>query len=393
VRRRPRLLFLVNDDAFFASHRLEIGVAARRAGLDVMVAAGGGGGARAVIEGAGIELVAVDFDRGGRSAVRDAATLAAVARLYGRVRPTIVHHVTIKPVLYGSVVARTLGIPVVVNAVSGLGFAFLDRSRRGRVLRAAIETAYRAALDHPRSTTIFQNEDDRGHFVARRLVRPERATLVRGSGVDVDLFAEEPLRASDPLVVLPARLLWDKGVGEFVEAARLLRARRTRARFALVGAAGGTNPASVPRALVDRWVNEGVVEWWGHRADMPQVLAEAHFVVLPSYREGLPLALLEAASVGRACVTTDAPGCRDAVEDGVTGWVVPARDARALADAIDSAVRDRDELARRGAAAAARARRAFDRRSVVRAHLDIYRELLGAEWPGRGEPEHAAVAT
>lgn len=378
----PRAVFLANDDSFFVSHRLDLGVALRDHGFDVVVAAGEGGGAH-TIDAHGLRRQRIPFDRGGRSFARDARTLGAIARLYARERPHLVHHVTIKPVLYGSIVARALRIPVVVNAVSGLGFVFLDRSPRGAALRAAIESTYRVALAHPRSVTIFQNADDRDHFLRVGAVEPKRVRLVRGSGVDPMRFAQRAIPVSRALVLLPARLLGDKGVREFVEAARVLRARGSDARFVLAGAAGGTNPAAIAADEVERWAREGVVEWWGHCDDMPEVYAQAHLVVLPSYREGLPLALLEAASVGRACITTDVPGCRDAVRAGETGWLVPPRDAISLARAIEIALGDATELARRGAAAARFAREGFTREAVVEQHLAIYRELLGEAWPRR----------
>ena len=371
-----RLMFVVNDDSFFVSHRLELGLAARDAGLEVTVAAAENGG-RAAIERAGLRFVPLSFDRGGKSVGRDARTLATIASLYARIRPRIVHHVTIKPVLYGSIAARLTGVPAVVNAVSGLGYAFLDRSARGRLLRAAVVRAYRLALAHPRCLTVFQNDDDRAYFVEHKMLREEQTRVVRGSGVDPVRFPQRALPDGIPVVVMPARLRWGKGVGEFVSAARELRCRGVVARFVLVGPADGTNPARVPRDQVERWVDEQVVEWWGYRSDMPEVLARAHLVVLPSYREGLPLALLEAAASGRACVTTDVPGCRDAIDPGTTGWLVPVRDSHALAQVIEAALADPGELAGRGAAGAARARREFTRGSVADAHLAMYRELLG----------------
>lgn len=378
-RRTPsaKMIFLLNEDAFFVSHRFELGVAAQEQGWEVIVAAGANSrAAQDKIRAAGMRFEPISFDRGGRSAVRDARTLREIGALYRRERPSIVHHVTIKPVLYGSTVARALGVPAVVNAVSGLGFVFLDPSWRGRVLRLGIERAYRFALSHPTSATIFQNEDDRSVFVERRLVVPERVRLVRGSGVDMTRFRPAPIPIGEPVVVLPARLLWDKGVGEYVEAIRILRQRGIRARFALVGAAGGTNPASIPQADVESWVREGIVEWWGHRSDMPEVFRSAHLVVLPSYREGMPLSLLEASACGRPSVTTDVPGCRDAIVAGETGWLVPVRDASALADAMSEAISLRHELERRGEAAAIRAKREFDRAAVVDQHLELYRTLL-----------------
>ncbi|UJR80406.1 glycosyltransferase family 4 protein [Sandaracinus amylolyticus] len=376
---RPKLLFVVNEDAFFVSHRLEIGTAARDAGFDVVVAAGPGG-ARSSIESHGLRTVELPFDRGGRSPTRDARTVARLVELYARERPTLVHHVTIKPVLYGSIAAKLTGVRAVVNAISGLGFVFLSKRLSARVLRGGVESAYRVALSGPRVRVVFQNADDEALFVSRGLVDADRVLRIPGSGVDLARFTERPPdRAETPVVLLPARLLWDKGVGEFVDAARSLRARGVRARFALVGG-GSTNPASVPPARVRRWVDDGVIEAWGHRTDMPEVLAQASLVVLPSYREGFPLALAEACAVGRACVTTDVPGCRDVVDDAC-GWRVPARDASALADAIADALSDRTRLEEMGRRAAQRARERFGRGAIVASHLALYREMLGDAWP------------
>jgi glycosyltransferase involved in cell wall biosynthesis len=382
-RRRPKALFVVNSDWFFVSHRLALGRALRDAGFEVVVAAGPTGDGPA-IEAAGLRFEPLPFDRGGRSPTNDARTLARLAALYRREAPDLAHHVTIKPVLYGSLAARLARVPAVVNAISGLGFVFIERaspSPRDALLRSGVLAAYRLALDSRRARAVFQNEDDRAFFVGRKLVHPARTALVHGSGVDADRFRPSPEPPGDPLVVLPARMLWDKGVGEFVEAARALKARGLRARFALVGKPDAGNPAAVPAARLEAWQREGVVEWWGHRRDMPAVYASAHIVALPSYREGLPLALAEASFSGRACVTTDVPGCRDVVRGGETGWLVPARDARALELALAEALSDPAERARRAEAARRHMQRGFSREAVVDAHLTLYRELLGPRWP------------
>ena len=375
-RSRPKLLFLVNEDAFFVSHRFELGLAARAAGFDVVVAAGDTGASREIVR-AGLRFVPVVFDRGGRSLRRDGETLARIVRLYADERPDVVHHVTIKPVLYGSLAARMLRIPALINAISGLGYVFLDPSFRGRALRRAVEETYRVALAHPNGATIFQNRSDLDLFLERGLVSARRVRLIPGSGVDSARFQAHPLPSGVPLVVLPARMLRDKGIGEFVQAARALRRRGVHARFVLVGAAGGSNPTSISESEIDAWVQEGSVEWWGHRRDMPEVFAAAHLVVLPSYREGFPLAIVEAQSVGRACITTDVPGCRDAIEKDQTGWLVPVRDAAALASAMETAIADRAELVRRGMLAAARVRRFFERRRIAEMHLEIYEKMIG----------------
>jgi glycosyltransferase involved in cell wall biosynthesis len=379
--KRPRLLFVVNADWFFVSHRLALGKACVEAGFDVGVCAGDTGYG-AAIEAAGMRFVPLSIERGGTRPAGELLTVASLARTYASFRPDIVHHVTIKPVLYGSVAARGLGVRGIVNAVSGLGYVFIPRAEdrlQHRLLRRAMWAAYRVALDGRSTRVIFQNEDDRGTFVKRRLVNPERAALIRGSGVDFGRFSPRPLPEGELVALLPARLLWDKGVGEFVEAAARLRKRFPTARFVLLGRLDPDNPAAIDAARVDEWVRSGIVEWWGAHShdEMPATYASAHVVVLPSYREGLPLALAEAAACGRACITTDVPGCRDTVEHGRTGWLVPARDSAALEVALEQALVDRQRLALFGRAAATLANERFGLASVIRQTLGLYSELLG----------------
>lgn len=379
---RPRLLFVVNADWFFASHRLSLGRACIEAGFDVFLCAGASDEkARREIEAAGIRFSPLPIERGGTRPTQELRTVAALVRVYRAIRPDIVHHVTIKPVVYGSVVARALGARGVVNAVTGLGYAFIPRAEDGvthRALRRSLWFAYRAALDGRRTRVIFQNEEDRGTFVDRGLVARQRTVVVPGSGVDFSAFAPTPLPDGPFVALMPARLLLDKGVVEFVEAAQRLRLRWSDARFVLLGRIDPDNPAAIRQEKVEEWVRSGVVEWWGHREhqEMPAALARAHVVVLPSYREGLPLALAEAAAAGRACITTDVAGCRDTVRDGETGWLVPARDSLAVERALEEALGDRSETERRGRLAAAFARERFGIDSVVARTLSVYRDLL-----------------
>jgi glycosyltransferase involved in cell wall biosynthesis len=379
----PRLLFVVNADWFFLSHRLALARACTEAGFDVTVCAGDTGRGRE-IEQAGMAFIPLTIDRGGTDPLRELGTVSDLVRAYRHVRPDIVHHVTIKPVLYGSVAARALRIRGVVNAVSGLGYVFIPRAEDGlrhQALRRALWAAYRVALDGRRTRVIFQNEDDRATFVERKLVAAERTRLIRGSGVDFTRFTPTPLPSGAFVALLPARLLRDKGVVEFVEAAARLKPRWPTARFVLLGRVDPGNPAAIDQSEVESWVRRGLVEWWGYAEHdaMPDKLAEAHVVVLPSYREGLPLALAEAAASGRACITTDVPGCRDTVEHGVTGWLVPARDGTALEAALEEALRAPDELAHRGERGATLARQRFGIEGTVRETLAVYEELLDRE--------------
>lgn len=373
-----RVFLVVNTDAFFLSHRRALGLALRDAGARVTVVAGESPDGHREILKDGHGFVSLPVSPGGRNPLREAGTLAFLGELYARHRPDVVHHVTIKPVLYGSVVARALRIPT-INAVSGLGYVFIPQPGdplSQRAIRALALRAYETALSGPRTRTIFQNPDDLRTFVEGRLVPEGQAVLIRGSGVDLGRFAPTPLPEGAPLVVLPARVLWDKGVRELVEAARVVRRARPDVRFALVGGNDTENPARVPTETLRGWEKEGVVEWWGHRTDMPEVLKQATLVVLPSYREGLPLALAEAAAAGRPAITTDVPGCREAVREGETGWLVPPKDAPALATALSAALADPAELARRGARARTFAERELGREAVLQATLRVYDELL-----------------
>ena len=347
---RPRLLFLVTEDWYFWSHRVGLALAARDEGFEVLVAARAGPCAER-IQRAGLRLLPLRMLRRGAPGLRDMAAVAEIFRIYRRVRPDLVHHVALKPVICGSWAARLARVPGVVNAIAGLGSAFIGGGKGSWVVRAGLRPALRAAVAIPGSVTIFQNRDDQADFSRAGILGSGRAMVIRGCGVDTDLFAMSGEPQGPPVVMLPARMLWDKGVGEFVEAARLVSRRGVTARFVLVGMVDPTNPSAIPESQLRAWTDEGLVKWWGHRDDMPGTLAAAHLVVLPSYREGLPKVLLEAAASGRAIVATDVPGCREIVRHGVNGLLVPPKDARALADAISSLVEDRSfrqEAGRRG---------------------------------------------
>jgi glycosyltransferase involved in cell wall biosynthesis len=375
--RPARIVFLVNVDWFFLSHRLPLARAARDAGMQVTVVAADTGNASR-IRREGFEFVSLPLARKGTSPWRELRSFVFIARLYRRLRPDLVHQVTVKPVLYGSLAARMVGGIAVVNAISGLGYTFISSERAG-LLRRLVRGLYRQALAHPRSRVIFQNPDDRALFLDAGLVRAGRTVLVRGSGVDCAEFhfVEEP--EGPPVVMLPARMLWDKGVGEFVEAARLVRREHPEARFVLVGDSDDGNPTAVPVRQLEAWVADGHVEWWGHRADMPAVLAASSIVVLPSYREGLPKVLLEAAATGRAIVATAVPGCREVVRDGVNGFLVAPRDGGDLARAVLALLRSRELRSGFGRAGRSMVEREFSLEIVVQQTVSLYRDLLGDE--------------
>jgi glycosyltransferase involved in cell wall biosynthesis len=370
-----RILFVGAEAAFFVTHRLPLAIAARAAGYDVHVATPRGRLLEKILEH-GFPWHEVVMQRK-TNVVREARSVPNLVRLYRRVRPDLVHHIAIKAVLYGTIAARIARVPAVVNAVAGLGYAFDDRRTRS-LLGRALSISFSTALRHPRMRVIFQNVEDREVFLRRAWITAEQATLIRGSGVDTNLFipASTPPPAA-PLVVLASRLLASKGVAEFVEAARIVRASGVNARFAIVGEPDPDNPETITREQLDAWGREGFVETWGRRGDMHEVLREATLFALPTYyREGVPKALIEAASAGVPAITTDTPGCRDIVANGETGLLVPPRDASALAEAVLTLLRDDELRARMSRAARARVLAHFSLQAVLDETLAIYRDLL-----------------
>lgn len=379
---RPTILFVVNVEWYFLSHRLPLARALRAQGWDVVVMCGEERGEHGRIEAEGFTFVPWSLDRKSFNPWREAKAIAELARAYQRVRPLLLHQLTIKPALYGSFIARLTGQRFVVNTLAGLGYMFTGRGPVAAIRRTLTMLAYRLAWSSPRVHAIFQNREDCARFVRAGILDATRATVVAGSGVDPARFKPSPEPAGAPVVLMAARLLWDKGVGEFVEAAERVSALGIEARFVIAGAPDEGNPAAVPEEQLERWSRSGVVEWLGPRTDMPTVLAGCHLVVLPSYYpEGVPRILIEAAAAGRAIVTTDTPGCRDIVRHGENGLLVPARDASALAEAIAALVADKSRRQAMGDAGRRRVLADFTEDLVVSRTFDVYRALLGQEWP------------
>lgn len=371
----PRLLYLITEDWYFWSHRLDLARAARDAGFDVTIATRVTDHAERVRE-EGFHLIPISLLRRSRHPLRELQSIAELVRLYRRVRPHLVHHVAMKPILYGSLAARMARVPAVLNAFAGLGYAFTDPARQQGVLHGAMGTALKVVIGLSGSTVLFQNEADRDQLIEEGIVSSSRTRIIAGSGVDTNEFSVKPPALGTPVVVLPSRMLWDKGIGEFVQAARDLKAKGVEARFALVGRCDEDNPAAIGRAQLEQWVKEGTVEWWGHREDMSAVYGAATLIVLPSYREGLPKVLLEAAACGKAIVATDVPGCRDVVRDHHNGILVPPKDSAALAATIDSLLSDHLTREAMGARGREMVVTEWSGPRVIEQTLTLYRDML-----------------
>ncbi|MBU4220137.1 MAG: glycosyltransferase family 4 protein [Euryarchaeota archaeon] len=374
-----KLLFVVNDATYFISHRLPIAIAARNEGFDVHVAAPEGYATTAIVD-AGFTYHPIPLTRKGTNPWKEFNSIIALLRLYCRLQPYLVHHVTIKPMIYGGIAARLMQVPAVINAVTGLGYVFIAKGFKALLLRSAVKLGYRAAFSNRNQRVIFQNPDDSSTFLKAGIVASRDIVLIRGSGVDTSIFAPQPEPQVTPLVVLPSRMLWDKGAGEFVNAAKLLQAKGVVARFVLVGETDPGNPAAVPTVQLEAWRDSGVVEWWGRSNNIPAIFAQAHVVCLPSYREGVPKVLIEAAACGKSIVTTDVPGCREIVRHGENGLLVPVRDSKALADALQILIENPALRAQMGARGREIAVAEFSEEQVIKETLSVYNELLKDKW-------------
>jgi len=373
---KPRLLFLISEDWYFWSHRLDLARAARDAGYEILVATRVKDHGKR-IEDEGFKLLRICLRRRNLNPLQELFAIAEIVKLYNQVRPDIVHHVALKPILYGSLAARIAGVPVVVNAFAGLGYAFSADSRRAAILRFCLKRALAAAVSLKHSRVVVQNAHDAEQLIQFGIVQSAQVTLIRGAGVDISKFRPSSETAGEPVVILPSRMLWSKGVDEFISSIKLLKEDGVQARYVLAGMIDKENPEHISETQLQGWQKEGLVEWWGHREDMPRVLGSADIVVLPTYYgEGLPKVLLEAAACERPLVATDVPGCREVVQDGVNGLLVPPRDACRLAQAIRRLLQDeglRQAMGRRGREIVLRE---FSSERIASETIALYRELL-----------------
>lgn len=365
-----KLLFIVNVDWFFISHRLPIALAAIKQGFEVHIACGITD-KKTLLENHGIIVHPLVLSRSGLSVLNELKTLKQLFLVIKALCPDITHCVTIKPVLYGNIVARLLRVPVRVSSISGLGYVFIANGLKAKSFRLFISTLYKLALSGSQ-TIIFQNSSDKDVLKAFGAVKTEQEVFIRGSGVDLNLYPVLQEPAGKTVVMLIARLLVDKGVNEFSSAAKIINSIRNDVRMVLVGDIDIENPKSVSAHQIKTWVDNGILEHWGHSQNVPETIAKSNIIVLPSYREGLPKSLIEAAACGRAVITTDVPGCRDAIEHNKTGLLVPVKSAGLLAKAIIKLVDNKELRYQFSINGRKLAESAFDINDVIDKHLDIY---------------------
>ncbi len=340
-RKKIKLFLVVSEDWSFWSHRLSLALAAKEAGFEVTLFTKINK-LENKIKAKGINVVNIDFIRSSTAPFTDLKNILKLFKIFRKEQPDIIHNVALKIILVSSLAAYFNRKVSVVNAFTGLGYVFSSNQLQAKLIRFFVVPVLKLILKRRNYSTIFQNPDDMELFKVSGMILPEKCALIRGSGVDTNEFVSTPDTNETPVVMLASRMLWDKGVGEFVEAAKRIKKDNIKAKFILVGDSDAANPMSIPLSTLKQWEAEGYVTWGGHSENMPETLSSASIVCLPSYREGLPKVLLEAAAVGRPIVATDVPGCREIVKNNENGILVKLRDVDTLYNALKFLIENKD---------------------------------------------------
>lgn len=370
------ILYLVTEDWYFWSHRKILAERTLKEGYKVIVVTNPGSYADKMTA-IGIEVVPITMARSIASPIKEINSVLKLIEIHKKYKPDLVHNISLKPILLGSIAAWIAGVPRVINAYTGLGYLFISSSWSSSIFKKVVTPFLSLLFKREQFYSIVQNKDDEALLMEQGLVKTEKYSLISGAGVDTSHFKYTPEEPTDtPIVMFASRLLVDKGVREFIEACKILRTRNIGANYVVVGDVDEGNPSSINKSELNSWLEDQVVEWWGHRDDMYNVICSANVVCLPSYREGLPKILLEAASVGRAIVTTDVPGCRNIVTNNINGLIVNAKDAISLADAMESLVCSPAVRIEMGKAGRTLVENKFDVNIINRKTIDLYNLML-----------------
>lgn len=368
------LFIVVNVDWFFLSHRLPIALAAKEKGYRVTIVSKDTG-KREEIEALGLRFINVEFERSGANPLHEFRCIKILYKIYKSEKPDIIHHVTLKASLLGCLAAKLSGTKRVVNAISGFGYNFTDERTgiKQRIIRTMMNMAFKSKKFH----FIFQNPDDINQFMKFNFVSENQIHLIKGSGVDLNKFTyEKPIAKEKVQVILPARMLYDKGIIEFIQAAKKIKDKVVdKAEFVLVGDCDTINLSGIKEEDIKREIDVPFLKWIGFKKDIFSVIKNSDIVVLPSYREGLPKSLIEACAVGRPIVTTNVEGCRECVIEGYNGYLVPAKNIETLSEKMEDLINDPEKRIRMGLNGRILAEKNFSIDFVIREHLRIYKDL------------------
>ena len=377
MKKNKKISIIINDLSFFYSHRLPIAEELIKKGFEVCIGYGVLGRTdKYFLERKDLKFVSIPMKRGGVNPIKEIQTIINIWKFIKKEKPDLIHLVTIKPYLYGGIVSYLANVPAVISAVSGLGTLFINSDFKSRLLRFLLYPIFKLAFKHNNQKVILQNEDDKKKLVNWGVLNPTKVKLLRGSGVKIKNFTKLEESKDIITVCFLGRLLRDKGVYEFISAARLIKNRGVKARFWLAGDEDIDNPSGLNKKDLKDIKKEGIVEVLGYQKDIPQLYASAHIICLPSYREGLPKSLIEAAAASRAIVTTDVSGCRDAIIPNKTGLLVPLKNYEKLADALQCLIENPKKREAMGKEGRKHAEKEFPIEKIVEGHLEIYQELL-----------------
>ncbi len=372
-----KLLIIVNVDWFFISHRLPIAIEALKKGYEVHIATTITNPAlEKKLISKGFKIHKIFLDRSGKNLFSIIRGFFQIFNLLRNIKPDILHLVTFQPILFGGISARILKINKIIYAISGLGHIFISPTLISKLRKKLFLYLYRFSLSGKNRIIIFQNPNDKFLLCKFCAINESETKLIPGSGVDLDKFKHKDLPDGIPIIIMASRLIISKGVREFVNSARIIKEKGYSVRFQLIGKPDESNPLAIKNKEIRNWISNGDIEYLGFRNDIHKLIPNSHIVVLPSYYpEGLPKVLSEAAACGRAIITSDKPGCRDAIEENVTGLVIPPKESNVLANAILLLLQDKDKLKSMSIASRKRAEKIFDINKIVRTHIDIYNYL------------------
>ena len=346
-------------------------------GFDVVVGYGELGNADLqLLDGKNFKISFIPMDRGSVNPFKELKTIFNIWKFFYYEKPDVVHLVTIKPYLYGGIISRLTSVPCLISAVSGLGSLFIHKDIKSKLFRLLLYPIYFLAFNHYNQTIIFQNEDDAQVLLKWGVLKSSKIKIIRGSGVNLDSFKNFDEPNGTIVVCFAARLLKDKGIYEFISASKLLKNKGINARFCIAGDLDKSNPSGIELNTLNNIKKEGIVEILGYQKNIPKLYSESHIICLPSYREGMPKSLIEAAAASRAVVTTDVPGCRDATIPNKTSLIVPVKDSKKLADALQWLIEHPKERIAMGKAGRKLAEKEFPIKKIVQSHMEIYYELL-----------------
>jgi len=369
---KPVILYIISEDWYFLSHRLQLALAAIKNGYKVVLLTNLCS-CKDKISSYGIKVINYDISRGSINPIKDLKSIFAIRKIIKRVNPDIIHSVALKPVLYGGIAVRWSGRKKYVSALAGLGFIYSSSTLKARVLKYFVNIVLKWLLSQKNVYTIVQNKADKRILMEQGGVSENQLTLIRGSGVDTKRFAYSSESSGVPVIAFVSRMLWDKGIGDLVEACEILDRKGIQYKLLLVGDSDLKNPGSVSEAQLREWGEKKNISWIGRVNDIDRIWREANLCVLPtSYGEGLPKSLLEAASSGRAIVTTDTPGCSDVVIDGENGLLVPIKNVETLAQAIGKLLSNTDLRTKMGVKGRERVLKYFDEKIIIKQTLALY---------------------